>query len=199
MVVVGSECSVSLHAAPLRTRLGWFADPFLLVWVRACVHAAPPPTPTASSTVEDVKKWLQAFAVAEVIPFQELAVFARSGETLLALTKKDCLRRSPCWGDIIYNALHQAPTGMLATNCWSCWLAVVWLLSLSLSLCVSLRLSPRHRPSRTQKRRGDLCFCRPSLATWRASRANRVRSSTTAHQLLSIMISYDSQGLSLFP
>ena len=153
MVVVGSECSVSLHAAPLRTRLGWFADPFLLVWVRACVHAAPPPTPTASSTVEDVKKWLQAFAVAEVIPFQELAVFARSGETLLALTKKDCLRRSPCWGDIIYNALHQAPTGMLATNCWSCWLAVVWLLTLSLcaSPCVSLLATAHPEPKSAEE------------------------------------------------
>ena len=70
-----------------------------------CVFAALPPVPTRTSSIKEVQYWLAAFATLKGIPLDDLQVFARSGKSLLALTKRQCCKFSPDWGDMIYTAL----------------------------------------------------------------------------------------------
>ena len=69
------------------------------------VCAALPSILTRTSSIKEVKHWLEAFATLKGIPLDDLQVFTRSGRGLLALTKSQCCDLSPEWGDMIYTAL----------------------------------------------------------------------------------------------
>ena len=70
-----------------------------------CVCAALPSIPTRTSSIKEVKHWLEAFATLKGIPLEDLQVLTRSGKSLLALTKNQCCNLSPDWGDMIYTTL----------------------------------------------------------------------------------------------
>jgi len=67
--------------------------------------AAVPPIPTRASSIKEVEHWLAAFATLKGIPLDDLQEFERSGKSLLALSKNQCCKFSPDWGDMIYTAL----------------------------------------------------------------------------------------------
>ena len=73
--------------------------------ITVCVCAALPPILTGTSSIKEVKHWLEAFATLKGIPLDDLQVVALSGKSLLALTKRQCCNLSPDWGDMIYTAL----------------------------------------------------------------------------------------------
>jgi len=75
------------------------------LWLSPCVCGALPSIPTRTSSMKEVEHWLEAFATLKGIPLDDLQVFARSGRSLLALTKCQCCELSPDWGDMIYTAL----------------------------------------------------------------------------------------------
>ena len=73
--------------------------------IAICVCVALPSIPTRTSSIKEVEHWLEAFATLKGIPLDDLQVFARSGKRLLALSKSQCCKFSPDWGDMIYTAL----------------------------------------------------------------------------------------------
>ena len=71
-------------------------------------YVAPPPPPTPDSSAAEVKAWLGWFARNQLDASEdELAALRVAGKMLLSFTKEECLRRSPNWGDVIYNALRR--------------------------------------------------------------------------------------------
>ena len=72
--------------------------------------SAAPPTPTSSSSVEQVEEWLTSFAAVRKGRFGDVEQLVGTGSDLLSFTEEECLRRSPRWGDMIYNALLKAPS-----------------------------------------------------------------------------------------
>jgi len=78
----------------------------ILVVVAICACVALPSIPTRASSIKEVEHWLEAFATLKGIPLDDLQEFERSGRSLLALTKSQCCKFSPDWGDMIYTALN---------------------------------------------------------------------------------------------
>ena len=78
----------------------------ILVVVAIYVCVALPSIPTRASSIKEVEHWLEAFATLKGIPLVDLQVFTRSGKGLLALTKSQCCKFSPDWGDMIYTTLN---------------------------------------------------------------------------------------------
>ena len=75
------------------------------------VLAALPPTPNRDSSIDEVKAWLKIFVEQRRgLFYSQVERLVCPGSDLLSLTKAQCLKRSPEWGDMIYNALHLNPT-----------------------------------------------------------------------------------------
>jgi len=74
------------------------------------VLAALPPTPNRDSSIDEVKAWLKIFVEQRRgLFYSQVERLGYTGSELLSLTKAQCLKRSPEWGDMIYNALHLNP------------------------------------------------------------------------------------------
>ena len=86
--------------------------PYLLCVCSSLAYVAPPPPPTRDSSVAEVKAWLGWFARNQLDASEdELAAlqkaFRVAGKALLGFSEEDYLRRSPNWGDAIYNAVRR--------------------------------------------------------------------------------------------
>ena len=70
-----------------------------------------PSTPTQQSSLAEVEQWLRWFLSenTKLSPKRQAALASKlacSGKTLLSYTETQLLRKSPDFGDMIFNALH---------------------------------------------------------------------------------------------